>query len=502
ALLSKKANKPVKLLNNRQEEMEAARPMVPMKIWSRIGMSRDGRLLAKESKIFADNGAYSSHGPAVMIAAAIRFDSVYRQQNIKTGATLVYTNNTPTGAYRGYGANQAAFALESHLDIMARELDIDPLDLRLRNATQTGDVSVHGWKIMSSGLTECLKRVATASKWSKQRPKRKKAHGLGLACSTHICGFRSPTPLKGSTAKVQIDEDGRIQVITGEGDIGQGAATVFTQIVAEELSVSPAKIEVSSLDTEKTPLSLGAYASRVTVIGGNAVLNAARDAKGKIFKMAAFILGEEPTEFYLKKEKVWSKTSPGKSITLKDVATEADRKGTPIIGEGAHEYEGDLLDKKTLFGNLSSNYSFSAHIAEVEVDPETGVVQVIRQFCAHDIGRAINPMACEGQIEGGVAQGMGCALSEALIRHQGKILNSGFTDYKIPKAADMPQIKAFLVESNDPIGPYGAKGMGEEVAVPVAPAICNAIFDAIGVRVKELPIKPEKILRELRRMQG
>jgi len=498
ALLAKKAGSPVRLVNNRQEEMEVNRPAVPMKIWSRIGVKRDGRIIAKETKILADNGAYSGHGPPITIAAAVRFDSVYRQKNLKTEATLVYTNNIPTGAYRGYGATQIAFALESHLDIIAREIGIDPLDLRLRNATQTGDISVHGWNITSSGLVDCLKSVAKASKWGHRR-KAKEDHGIGIACSIHICGLKSPTKIRGSTATVEIKKDGRVLIISGEGEIGQGANTVFSQIVAEELCLPLESIELSSLDTDKTPLSLGAFSSRVTVIGGNAVLIAASDAKKQLLDVAASLLGEKPGNLRLRKGMIQFGKHYRRSVSIGDVAGEAASRGAPIVGKGTYDTGLDLPDKNTLYGDIASSYSFAAHIAEVEVNRKTGVVNVLRLFCAHDIGMAINPMACEGQIEGGVAQGIGYALFEELKREKGKILNPSFTDYKIMRALDVPDIKCILVETNDPVGPYGAKGLGEEVTVPVAPAISNAIFDAIGVRVRQLPITPEKILYELTR---
>jgi CO/xanthine dehydrogenase Mo-binding subunit len=497
-ILAKKSGEAVQLINNRQEDMETGRPAVPMKIWSRIGVTKDGVLCAKETKIVADNGAYSSHGPGITIAAAVRFDSVYRQKNLKTEAKLVYTNNVPTGAYRGYGATQVAFALESHLDMIAKEIGVDPLALRLANATRTGDISVHGWKISSAGLDQCIQTVAKASRWHK-RSRKRSGRGMGLAASIHVSGLNQPTAIKGSKAQVEIGKNGRVLILAGETEIGQGARTIFAQIAAQELGLPISMVDVLPVDTDVCPRSLGTFSSRVTVMGGNAVMQAARDAKKRVLELASSMLDEPPESLTLKKGIIASSRNSRKKISIKDLAVEAGKQGVAVIGQGEFRFADDPPDKETFYGNLSANYSFAAHIAEVEVDKKTGLVHVLRFFCAHDIGRALNPMACEGQIEGGVLQGLGHALMEEVITDRGVVLNPNFTDYKIPRITDAPYIKTFLIETNDPIGPFGAKGLAEEVTVPVSPAIANAIYDAVGVRIKDLPITPEKILSALRR---
>jgi CO/xanthine dehydrogenase Mo-binding subunit len=499
AFLAKKSGKPVKIVCARDEEFMTSRPALPMKIALKVGVKNDGRLMAKSTKIMANNGAYTSHGVTVSQAAMARFDSVYRQKNIKTELDLIYTNNVPTGAYRGYGANQTAFALESHMDLIAERLGMDPLDIRLRNATKKGDISVHGWNIKSCALEQCLEEASRASGWKDFKSKKPPNRGMGIASSIHICGLDYPILYSGSKIVLNIGDNGIVNILSGEGEVGQGANTVLTQIVAEQLEIPVEWIAVPELDTQYTPIGLGAFSSRVTITAGNAAKKAADEIKGKIIEIASVILQAHPSELKMAGGNIYHREDSSKSLSYSQFIDAANRSGmTPIIGIGRYKFEGGGYDPKTLFGDMSGTYSFAAHVAEVEVDPETGFITILNYFAAHDSGNIINPICAEGQVEGGVVQGIGYGVNEEILLSSGEIMNPGFMDYKIMKATGVPNIKVIFVQSEDPIGPFGAKGIGEEVSVPAPPAIANAVYDAIGVRIKNLPITPEKILRKLK----
>ncbi|MFC1866789.1 xanthine dehydrogenase family protein molybdopterin-binding subunit [Thermodesulfobacteriota bacterium] len=499
AFLAKKSGKPVKLTYTRDEEFIATRPAVPLRIRIKLGVTKAGLITAKQTKIMADNGAYSSHGPGIVKAAAIRFDSVYRQENLQTEADLIYTNNIPTGAYRGYGANQTAFALESLMDTIAEELNMDPIELRLKNTTKEGDLSVHGWNIRSCGLDRCIEAAAKQSGWKAFKEKTPARRGIGVALSTHLSGLNIPGRFGGSRVVIRVDGDGLVYVLSGEGESGQGAETTLAMIVAEELGVPLELVRVLPLDSQIHPLGLGAFSSRVTLLAGNAAIMAAQDVREKVLRIASGILKCDPMDLQIEEGIVYGAKDPVEELPLSEVLSVANREGKiPLTGEGIFDFKGDDLNPDTLYGDMSSAYSFAAHIAEVEVDPDTGFITVKKYTAAHDVGKVLNLTGAEGQVEGGVVHGIGYAIMEEALRKRGKIINPNFMDYKLPKATTIPEIKTIFIESDDPVGPFGAKGLGEEVSVPVAPAIANAIYDAIGIRIKECPITPEKILRELK----
>ncbi len=499
AFLAMRTGKPVRITFTRDEEFIATRPAVPMKIFLKMGVKKDGVITAKYSRILADNGAYSSHGPSICQAAAARFDSVYRQRNLKTEVELVYTNNLPTGAYRGYGANQVAFAVESHLDGLAEQIGMDPIELRLKNASRTGDVSVHGWKIHSCALEGCIKKASEEIGWGAFRKNKPPNRGMGVAASIHICGLKLPGRYSGSSIEVRIDQSGLVHVLSGEGEVGQGATTLMAQIVAEELGVPMEAVRVPGLDTHSATVGLGAFSSRVTVIAGNAARNAAASAKQKVLETAAEILEAPQSELVMADGRIFVRSSPEGGFSYSEFVAIATRMGRmPLIGLGRFDFQSENFDPATLYGDMSPTYSFAAHIVEVEVDPETGVVSLLNYAAAHDSGNIINPLGAGGQVEGGVLQGIGYALMEEVLLSKGKVQNASFMDYKLIKTTGVPPIKTLFIEVEDPVGPFGAKGLGEEVSVPVAPAIANAVYDAIGVRIKDLPITPEKILRALK----
>ena len=503
AVLARNSGRPVRLANTRKEEFFATRPRAPMTIDLKMGVRKDGKIMAKQTKIVIDNGAYTSQGIGIWGVATIRSDSLYHTENITTESFLVYSNKVPTGAFRGFGNPQMHFALETHLDALAKGIHMDPLELRLKNIVRKGDTTVHGWKLDSCGLEECLVKAADAASWKEKREKKTtasdKVRGIGLACLVHVSGNRAVCPdYDGSSALVEIHRDGKVKIFCGEPDVGQGSATLFAQIAAEELSLKVEEIEVENSDTDRTPYCLGAFASRVTALGGNAVKLAVQNARQELLDAVAKSLRVSREEVTFQNGKI----KAGKqTLSFKEAAWVAHgvRAGAPVLGVGMYDVGFPLQDVRTMYGNASIGYPFGVQVAEVEVDTKTGEVEILNYVAAQDVGKAINPIAVEGQIEGGIVQGIGYALMEEQQWENGKILNPSFCDYKIPTMEDVSSIEVILVETNEPKGPYGAKGAGEPPIVPTAPAIANAIYDAVGIRIKELPMNPEKILREIKK---
>lgn len=501
AMLARQAGRPVKIILDREEDFYAGRPRVTEVIDIKLGFKRDGTMVAKDVVITANTGAYTGLCPGILSVSAIRADCVYRLPNIKMVANLVYTNTVPRGPFRGYGSPQMIFAMETMIDMAAEKLGIDPIDLRLKNATRSGDTTVHGWIINSCGLSESLQKAGEASGWAEKRWRKTLNRGIGVACQVHVSGNRAVHPqYDGSAAVVRVDQYGKVQVVSGEGEIGQGVHTIFAQIAAEELGVVLEDVTVLPVDSDYSPICQGALASRVTTLGGNAVLKAARDARDQLIDYAAGQLGANARDIELKAGQVC--VNGEAKATLAEMAHKAvfGGGGTPIIGRGTYTVPDFVVvpDRQNLYGNYSLAYSFSTQIAEVEVDPETGKVEVKDIWVGEDIGRAINPKACEGQVEGGILQGLGYGLIEELILKDGRIINPNFTDYRLPGFNIAPEVHTILIETIDPGGPYGAKSIGEAVLNPVAAAIANAVYDAVGVRIKDLPLSAEKVLAALK----
>jgi CO/xanthine dehydrogenase Mo-binding subunit len=518
ALLAMEAGRPVRLINTLEEELIATRPRMAAIIRFRTGWSRDGRLLAKETRILADNGAYTSLSLPILSSMSMRTDSVYRTPCVSVQADLVYTNTCPSGQMRGFGNVQATFAFESHLDEAAESLGIDAVDLRLRNATRTGDVSVHGWKMLSCGLADAVGRAAERIGWKEKRGRGRQAagdggplrRGVGLAGNMHVTSNKpfatsiTGHDFDGSAALVRVHEDGKVTVLTGEVDLGEGVTTTLGIIAAEELGVPLETVRVANVDTEVAPYGLGTYASRVTFMGGNAVRAAAADARRQLLEVAGRALDAPPSELEIRDGVVSVKGFPHRRMTAAEVARAGFAVGaTTIVGRGEYRSEPGPMDVKAKYGNQTMTYSFACHAAEVEVDVETGKVRVLKVVAAHDLGRVINRLGAEGQIEGGVTQGIGFALAEELIRKDGVIQNPSFLDYKIPSSLDAPPaLEIHFVETIDPAGPHGAKGLAETAINPTAAAIANAVADALGVRVRSVPMTAEKVLRALGRLPG
>jgi CO/xanthine dehydrogenase Mo-binding subunit len=503
ALLARKANAPVKMTNTREEEFSTSLPRLPMIIKMKAGCKKDGTLLAKEAEIIADNGAYLNYGPGILFSAAVRPDNLYRLKNIRTDAYLVYTNKVATGCFRGFGLPQSFFALESIIDTLASEINMDPVDFRLRNASQTGDVTPHQWYLGSCGLSEAIEKSAEKADWYTKRkafPMKRSgdsAYGIGMACCLHVSGNRSLFPFfDGASAYVRIDEEGYVIVHVGEPDIGQGSKTTFAQITAHELGIPIEWIKVPSLDTDISPHGLGTFGDRSTTLTGNAVRQAAIEARGILLDAAARRLEVSPSGLFIEGGQVVSTQDHSVKMEFKEAAQIAsfERAGATVIGHGHFIPPNvSMADPETGVGNVSCAYPFVAQIAEVEVNVRTGEVKILSFTAAHDLGRTLSPLLAEGQVHGAVAQGIGFALLEEMTLDGGKVTNPNFKRYRVPRAKDIPPINTIFVESNDPNGPYGAKGLAEPALTPIAPAIANAIYHATGIRVTELPIKSDTI---------
>ncbi|MBX5489725.1 MAG: molybdopterin-dependent oxidoreductase [Chloroflexi bacterium] len=501
ALLAMKTGRPVKLINTREEEFLAgSRPRVPMKIWCRIGFKKDGTITAKHIDVIAENGAYSGKAPAITGVAALRHDTLYKYTTVKTRARLVYTNRIPTGAFRGFGNPSAEWAVEQVLDMGAHALGIDPLEIIKKNAAEPGYVSPHGNRVTSCELKQCAEMVERMMDWKTLRANKKPYRGIAVGATVHVSGKRHFGDYDGGSAVIKVNEDGKAMIWCGEGEIGQGPTTALCQIAAEELGVPFEDVEISRADTDLTTYCHGAYASRLTYIAGNAVRNAAHNMKQMILEIAAEMLEAAPEDLEIKQGRIYVKGAPeGKSTTVREVAHARlfRRGGKPLVASGDFDPDSVLQDA-TRYGNESGAYNFAVHAAEVEVDPETGQVKVLQYCAASDCGTVIFPTGAEGQVEGAVAQGLGYTLSESLLWDDGKPVNPNFSDYRIPTAGDMPPLKREFADSYEPTGPFGAKGLGELSMDPFAAVIGNAVFDACGVRIKQLPITAEKVYWALR----
>jgi CO/xanthine dehydrogenase Mo-binding subunit len=540
AALARIARRPVKMVNTREEEFLAGTPRMPMRMKMRVGAKSDGTLLCKDAHIIADNGAFTNYGVGILLSAAHRHDNLYRFGNIHTRAELVWTNKPGSGCYRGFGNPQSHFAFESILDMLADELGMDPAELRLKNATQTGDFTAHGWVIGSCGLSDAIRESTKAAGWkNKWRRSREAAspdterfaRGIGIACCLHVSGNRTFLPyFDGASAYVRINEQGKVVVQVSETDLGQGARTVFAQMAAHELGIPVEDVEVARVDTDHSPHGLGTFADRATTLGGNAVKKAAEAAREKLLAHAAQAFAAQDVsvertaaggsrglssvrtkrpinkdDLRIEDGVIYLPDDPDLNMTFEEAARQYsyDRAGATLIAEGSFVVPGvSMVDPNTKYGNISCAYPFVAQVAEVEVDRLTGEVKLLGITAAHDLGKVINPLLSEGQVQGALAQGIGFALSEEMVFTDGIPGTRSFRAYHAPRITDMPPLTTMFIESDDPVGPYGAKGLAEPALTPTAPAIANAVYNAVGVRVKELPVTPAKVLAGLDELTG
>jgi putative selenate reductase molybdopterin-binding subunit len=500
ALLALKTRRPVRISYSREEEFTAARFRHAFVIRMRSGVRRDGTLLALSMHAIANAGAYGTHSATVVHSAAYKTLCLYRARAYRFRGEAVYTNLPVAGAMRGYGAPQGFFALESHIDEIAHRLGMDPLEFRRRNHVRKGDadpidvVEVNGVlqskrRFRSCGLAESLERGAAAAGWYQPL---ERGDGRPLRCGRGLAIAMQGSGVAGAElggASIKLNEDGSFNVMTGASDIGQGSDTVLAQIAAETLGVSLDSIVMQSADTDTSVFDYGAYASSTTYISGGGVRVAAERVRQQILEVAGDMLDCSPEDMQIRDGVIHTPRGPS-GLTVADVAQETlyGRHRQQIMAKGD-------------FWSEDSPAPFFAQFVEVQVDTETGQVRVMRAVNVLDLGRAINPTLATGQVEGAVAMALGYALSEEVqMDEHGRVRNPGFVDYKVMSTLDMPVMTTILVEEPEPSGPFGAKSAGEVPINGMAPAVANAIYDALGVRIRSLPITPEKILRELDRL--
>ena len=499
ALLARRAGRPVKIAFERIEEFIASPTREPCVIHLRTAADRDGRLLARDARVVIDNGAYVSWGsttPYVMLSATA---GLYRVPAVRFDTTIVYTNNPYSGSMRGYGNLESTFAIEAQMDDLAERLGLDRVEIRRRNATRSGDVNPQGSIITSCAMTECLDAVEREmSKPVGEAPRPGWRRGVGYAAMFHVGGGARVYRSDGCGAILKLDDFGKVSLLTGASEIGQGSETVLAMIVAEELGLPLGRVEVVNSDTSIKPWDVGVHASRTTFIAGNAALLAARALKGKLLALAASVMDEREDDLELADGRIQVKGHPERSMEYDRVVRAGHFRegGRTLVAEAFYDPPSEMLSKD-LRGNVSAAYGFAAQAALVEVSEATGQVQVLKVASAHDVGRALNPLAAEGQIHGGIHMGLGYALSEELRIEEGRVLNPQFMEYALLTASDMPEIVVHLIETVDEAGPFGAKGLGESGVIPVAAAVANAVKDAVGVRLTELPMTPERVFRAL-----
>ncbi|MEW5980767.1 MAG: molybdopterin cofactor-binding domain-containing protein [Acidobacteriota bacterium] len=498
AWMARQTGRPVKITIDRQQELAAGRRRHPVVITSKIGFKKDGTITGKEVTARLDGGAYNGMGPTATFLIGNFSAMLYKVPAYRYRGIYVYTNNPPAGAMRGFGAPQALFAGEMQMNRAAEALGIDPIELRLRNAMETGDEIPGVARISSCGLRTCLEEVRTLSNWNERRAASAPGEGLGIACYSFISGgvfnwFNTKYPF--SSAEVKVFDDGTAQLTTLAADIGQGSDLILPQILAEELGLRVEDIRLVTGDTAACPQSdLGTWGSRVTLMAGNAVRDAAKKIKDELFKVVSLKLGLNVIhEIECGHGTIYAKSKPGKGIPFAEVVQMAQlaNRGEPIRATGYYTPR-DV-------GLVSPAFSFGAQVADVRVDLDTGVVEVAGMYTVHDCGTELNPMAVEGQLEGSIQMSLGYALSEELVMHRGRTLNTTLLDYKIPVALDMPPSVSKTVETFEPGGPFGAKEAGEGLACPTAPAIAHAVHEATGYFCRNLPIRPERILEHLDR---
>jgi xanthine dehydrogenase molybdenum-binding subunit len=533
-LLAWRSSRPVKIVYDRDEEFAFLSPRQSSVVRIAQGCDDEGRLTFRWVRALQDNGAYTSWGatyPSVMMLPAT---SLYRVANVDFDAELVYTNNTYCQAMRGYGNPELTWALESNLDELAEAAGIDPLEIRRINCNRPGETTPMGLKVGTCGLEECLETTGRKLGWKEKRGKGRR-HGVGVASLVHVGGSGRIYRSDGGGMILRLDDFGNVYVHSGGVEMGQGLHSALTLIVAESVGVRPEKVFINPTDTATCPWDVGTHASRGAFVAGNAAVLAARELRERLFGLAEEVLpgeiernlrrhraahpGYRPPEFDVAAactrdrldlrdgrisvagvpDEPWTRVDLGRLLR----AIHFRDGGQMLTVESFYEPPSELPDWEKGRGNMSATYAYGAQGAEVEVDEETGEVRIVRMVAVHDVGKVLNPQTLAGQVYGALAQGIGYALYEEVLTEEGRVLNPNFTDYKIATAHEMGfPIEVAFVETDDPTGPFGAKGVGEPGLVPTAPAIANAIYDAVGVRVRDLPITPERILAALRARRG
>jgi 4-hydroxybenzoyl-CoA reductase subunit alpha len=543
AIAARKARAPVKITYTREEVFWAHRGRPRTIIDLKTGVKNDGRITAVKARVVQDGGGYCSYGVVTILYSGALLGALYDIPNIQYDGYRVLTNKPACGAMRGHGTVNVRFAFESQLDELAAKIGMDPAEIRRRNLLQPPCITVNGLRVQSYGLPECIDKTVERSGWNERKGKLPKGRGLGMACSHYVSGaansiIRSDMPH--STVNIKIDRDGGVVVYTGASEIGQGSDTMTAQIAAEALGCSLSRVRVIAADTDLTPIDIGSYSSRVTFMAGNATLRAAQEVKKLIAAAAAKNMNCPAEELVFRDDAVTRTNShvgtaalgrpaeqssaatvsghvegqilrgslqqkrkdegPKDRMTFEEaVVTAIDFHGA-LTGTGSYAPPPEARGGKHKGAGVgpSPAYSYSAQVAEVSVDEETGEVTVHKVWAAHDCGRALNPVSVEGQIIGSVWMGMGQALTEEMVWKDGMLMNPGLLEYRSPSSVESPEIEPIIVESIDPEGPFGAKECSEGSLAATIPAIANAIYDAVGVRLHESPFTPERVLAALR----
>ena len=559
AVAARKAKAPVKITYTREEVFWAHRGRPRTIIDLKTGVRNDGRITAVKARVVQDGGAYCSYGVVTILYSGALLGALYDIPNIQYDGYRVLTNKPACGAMRGHGTVNVRFAFESQLDELAAEIGMDPAEIRRRNLLKPPCITVNGLRVQSYGLPECIEKTVERSGWKARRGKLPRGRGLGIACSHYVSGaansiIRSDMPH--STVNIKIDRDGGVVVYTGASEIGQGSDTMTAQIAAEVLGCSLARVRVIAADTDLTPIDIGSYSSRVTFMAGNATLRAAQEVKKIIAAAAAKKMNcaVEQLAFHndvvlkaidesddescgdgrsrpsgprevgagglSQSEERFPSVSgrvegqilrgslqqrrkdetPKESMSFEEAVVAAIDFHGALTGTGSYAPPPEARGGKHKGAGVgpSPAYSYSAQVAEVSVDEETGEVTVHKVWAAHDCGRALNPVSVEGQIIGSVWMGMGQALTEEMVWKDGMLMNPGLLEYRSPSSVESPEIEPIIVESIDPEGPFGAKECSEGSLAATIPAIANAIYDAVGVRLHESPFTPERVLAALR----
>jgi CO/xanthine dehydrogenase Mo-binding subunit len=495
ALLARKSGRPVKIVYTREENSVNIRMGHALITTIKTGADSKGRVMARDITCYMDGGAYSSTGPIATSVPFLCMEQAYRMDNVRYNGYRIFTNKPVRGMIRMHGRSFAC-GVDLQLDMLGKELGIDPVTMRLVNARQAGEYTPTGSYVGSCGLTECIEKAAQKAAWKEKYGKLPAWRGIGIGINSVQTGF--PLGIRGgSQALIKFNEDGGVTLISGVVDNGQGNDNMLVQVVAEELGLEMSDVTLITADTEVTPNDPGSYSMVSTFAGGNAARLAAVDARNKLFEIAAKAMEANHDDLVLENKKIFVAGSPDKFLSLQKVVRMGLIQGRPVSGEGHYAPKVDQRREwvKNPKGQLSEAFSFGATIAEVEVDPETGMVKTLEVTAAQDVGRAINPMVLEGQFEGSVAMGgQGGMLTEYHFWDKGRCLNPTQLEYKVPLAADMPKINNIIVESLDPAGPHGAKEAAMSIAMSAAQAYASAIADAIGVTVTDFPMTPDKIL--------
>lgn len=500
--------RPVKVTLTREEVFYCHRGRHPVLMWVKTGVKRDGAITAMHFRSFLDGGAYGSYGVASTYYTGALQTVTYKIPNYKFEGVRVFTNKAPCGPKRGHGTPQPRYALEVHLDKIAEQLGLDPVSIRRNHLVEANSLTANYLRVGSMGLAACLDKVVSASDFRNKFRKLPYGKGIGLACASYLSGAGLPiywNHMPHSGVQLRLDRQGGVCVLCGSTEIGQGSDSILAYLVAEMLGIDPFDIRIVTADTDLTPVDLGSYSSRVTLMTGNAALQAAERARDLLAMAVSEKLNTPVAKLSFAEGRVFDVEHPGTSVSFAEAVQLAEARFGTIGTVGSYTPPVSEAKYKGSGVGPSPAYSYNAAVAEVDVDPLTGIVRVDRIWIAHDVGKAINPALVLGQVEGSIYMGLGEALMEEMAYRKNRSLVHKFPsllEYKSPTTLEMCEVKTFLIEDPDRNGPFGAKEVGQGPLLPIPPAIANAVYDAVGVRIDEIPISPDKVLSAIHARDG